>query len=292
MKSLYPNFYEAFLCKADGCENTCCQKWEIDIDEATAEYYDRLRGPMGKLVQGAMYRDEEGAHFRLKENGECALLEKGLCQLIKVAGEESLCTVCSMHPRFFKYFGDWEFCGLGLSCEATVELLAEEEELLFMEEEGEEYFSLADIVPALGLQSEEKHFTYAPRLDEKYYKKLLEEYACTEPVDEKWEREILVWKNSSEELLKEGKLYLKSYQWEKEKNFFQRVYTYIMYRQLDFLEGMEWRTLVTYAQRATDFIFIMTAHYGEVLKQVARWSEQIEYNEDNVIMLLRSAEFR
>ena len=35
MLKIYPTFFPDFQCKADRCRHTCCQKWEIDIDEET-----------------------------------------------------------------------------------------------------------------------------------------------------------------------------------------------------------------------------------------------------------------
>ena len=48
-----------------------------------------------------------------------------------------------MHPRFYKYIEDLELCGVGLSCEASVELLAKDgtnRELVFTIEDDDNEF--------------------------------------------------------------------------------------------------------------------------------------------------------
>nr|WP_252894164.1 hypothetical protein [Veillonella denticariosi] len=48
MISIYPTIYHTFQCKADECENTCCQLWTIDIDEATPGVIRRCPGLLVK----------------------------------------------------------------------------------------------------------------------------------------------------------------------------------------------------------------------------------------------------
>ena len=63
MISIYPTIYHTFQCKADRCENTCCQLWTIDIDETTAERYHAMTGPLGESLRQAITVDDEGSHF-------------------------------------------------------------------------------------------------------------------------------------------------------------------------------------------------------------------------------------
>ena len=131
MISIYPTIYHEFQCKADRCENTCCQLWTIDIDEPTAERYHAMTGSLGESLRQAITVDDEGSHFIFsKAQPMCPLLnEKGLCKVVLELGEEGLCDTCHMHPRFYKYIEDLELCGVGLSCEASVELLAQQKPL-------------------------------------------------------------------------------------------------------------------------------------------------------------------
>lgn len=135
----FPTFFPSFACKADKCRHTCCQKWEIDIDEDTARKYRHTPGPLGDELRTWMTTGDEGsACFRLNDQGYCHFLnEKGLCRLILEMGPSSLCQICRDHPRFYKFTYDSQreedvtLAGTGLACEETVEqLLAEQGEMV------------------------------------------------------------------------------------------------------------------------------------------------------------------
>ena len=49
-------------------------------------------------------------------------------------------------------------------------------------------------------------------------------------------------------------------------------------------------SILAYAKSGADYILIASALEGQPLKQVARWSQQIEYDEDNVELLLQHYE--
>ena len=46
-------------------------------------------------------------------------------------------------------------------------------------------------------------------------------------------------------------------------------------------------SILSYAKDSVEYILITSATEGSLLKQVARWSQQIEYDEDNVDLLLQ-----
>lgn len=71
MISIYPTIYHTFQCKADRCENTCCQLWTIDIDETTAERYHAMTGPLGESLRQAITVDDEGSHSSFLKNNLC-----------------------------------------------------------------------------------------------------------------------------------------------------------------------------------------------------------------------------
>ena len=77
MISIYPTIYHEFQCKADQCENTCCQLWTIDIDEPTAECYHSMTGSLGESLRQAITVDDEGSHFIFsKTQPMCPLLNE------------------------------------------------------------------------------------------------------------------------------------------------------------------------------------------------------------------------
>ncbi len=118
MKTFVPNYYKDFKCIAQKCKHNCCIGWEIDINQDTLSQYENLKGKFSrKLKQGIEYNDD-CACFRLDGKGRCVFLnEKNLCDIILNLGEDSLCQICSDHPRFRNYYSDRIEMGLGLCCE-------------------------------------------------------------------------------------------------------------------------------------------------------------------------------
>ena len=140
LRHLQPDFYESFRCRASACRHSCCKGWEIDIDENTLELYQNLSGEWKEKMDADIICDDSGAHFRLTEDERCPFLQpSGLCELICAFGEDALCDICALHPRFYELVGPYELAGLGLSCEAVCDLLlAEKGELMLRcEETGE-----------------------------------------------------------------------------------------------------------------------------------------------------------
>lgn len=120
----YPIYYKKFKCKGAGCADTCCQKWEIDIDEKTAEKYKNEKSPLGEKIRASMGENADGRYIKFNEKGMCPLLtEKGLCSLILEKGEDFLCDICRLHPRYFGWYSNCKEAGVGLCCEAAAELI-------------------------------------------------------------------------------------------------------------------------------------------------------------------------
>ena len=62
--------------------------------------------------------------FILSENERCPFLnENNLCDIIINLGEDSLCQICSDHPRYFEWYGSLKEGGIGLSCEEGARLI-------------------------------------------------------------------------------------------------------------------------------------------------------------------------
>lgn len=297
MISIYPTIYHAFQCKADQCENTCCQLWTIDIDEPTAERYHSMTGSLGESLRQAITVDDEGSHFIFsKAQPMCPLLnEKGLCKVVLELGEEGLCDTCHMHPRFYKYIEDLELCGVGLSCEASVELLARQEPmdlLLFTIEDdhnefnSEERLTLHNIFELLAFDLDPNLFQYTPKPSKQSFKELLDLYKQTEPIDENWTAQVNTLSSKLDQLIASVQTYIQ----QEDMSLFNKVYQYILYRQIDMLSDYSLESILAYAKDGTDYILIASALEGQPLKQIARWSQQIEYDEDNVELLLQHYE--
>lgn len=299
MISLFPTFYHTFQCKANQCHHTCCQKWTIDVDEETAKLYQTLPTPLGEDLRKFMTVDDEGYYFMFSDKQPtCPLLrEDGLCRVVLELGEDSLCDTCHMHPRFYKYIEDLELCGVGLSCEESVEklLATEGDQLQFTIEDDDCEFTAEDRpvlenifdLLALGINPAICQFTLNHSIH--YCQELVTIYKKTEPIDEEWTKQLThleAMLSSTEasttmDLLKADTI---------DVSALNKVYQYILYRQIDMLAEYSLESLVRYAFDATVFIALLTHQFGNLPEQIRRWSEQIEYDEDNVAFLFNEYE--
>ena len=299
MISLYPTFYHTFQCKANQCHHTCCQKWTIDVDEETAKLYQTLPTPLGEDLRKFMTVDDEGYYFMFSDKQPtCPLLrEDGLCRVVLELGEDSLCDTCHMHPRFYKYIEDLELCGVGLSCEESVEklLATEGDQLQFTIEDDDCEFTAEDRpvlenifdLLALGINPAICQFTLNHSIH--YCQELVTVYKKTEPIDEEWTKQLAHLEailssteaSTTMDLLKADTI---------DVSALNKVYQYILYRQIDMLAEYSLESLVRYAFDATVFIALLTHQFGNLPEQIRRWSEQIEYDEDNVAFLFNEYE--
>lgn len=157
MKVRIPSLYKDFKCIAGECQDTCCAGWEIDIDEISYDYYQKLPGEFGDKVRGCIKEyegDGEDAYeshgFILTEGNRCPFLqEDGLCEMILTLGEDAICDVCTYTPRNFLEYGGMREISISPSCgeagrlifgspDRMVFLTEEEEGELDLEEDGEE----------------------------------------------------------------------------------------------------------------------------------------------------------
>ena len=144
-----PEYCRDFRCIAGECRDSCCKGWEIDIDEAAAERYRAVKGAFGERLRNNI---KDGC-FVLTEDERCPFLNKdGLCDIYTELGKDSLCHICSGHPRYFEWFGTVKEGGTGLCCEASAQLILSrpfalfEEEVPFEEAAGEYDEELFDML--------------------------------------------------------------------------------------------------------------------------------------------------
>lgn len=276
LRHLQPDFYESFRCRASACRHSCCKGWEIDIDENTLELYQNLSGEWREKMDAAIVCDDSGAHFRLTEDERCPFLRQdGLCELICTFGEDALCDICALHPRFYEVAGSYELAGLGLSCEAVCDLLlADEGELTLGCEETGEKITLSALLKGLGCENAEGALRFTPteNLDG-----VLLHLEQTEPIDAAWTEELGILreavKNGPAPELPTGPRY-------------DRMLQYIVYRSIEHAESAGWRAMLRYAREGVSFVALQDALYGTDPEHLRRWSEQIEYSTENVDLLL------
>lgn len=211
--TIFPTFFPDFRCKAGACRHTCCQTWEIDIDEDTKDYYQTLKSPLCQELRQWMGTSEDGSTcFTLNEKGYCHFLNKaGLCRLVLELGEDALCDICREHPRFYKYPCGAELSGTGLCCERTVEEIAGHLPLTFelLDPEAAEqkpmtvtFSQLMDEL-LLPLSEEECHFPLD--LSPKAVSAMLDAMADTEPIDAAWTKDLSWMQACAEDLVDKAK---------------------------------------------------------------------------------------
>ena len=148
MKTWVPAYYLKFQCIAGRCRHNCCIGWEIDIDEETYAGYRKVGGEFGEKLRAGIDTAGETPCFRLGADERCAFLNgQGLCDIITELGENALCEICALHPRYRNFFRDRVEMGLGLCCEEACRLILSENEpvtLTVLEDDGEEDLPLEE----------------------------------------------------------------------------------------------------------------------------------------------------
>lgn len=122
--NIYPDYYYDFHCLVDKCTDSCCEKWEIVVDDETAYKYEKTLGDMGEKLRSSMIIDDDGDRvFRLSDD-RCPFLEStGLCEIHRILGENALCNTCREYPRAVQDYGDAAEHDLSLSCPEAARLI-------------------------------------------------------------------------------------------------------------------------------------------------------------------------
>ena len=135
MKEIGPDYLREFHCIAGACQHTCCEGWEIDIDEDSLPRFLKMPDIAPQISM------EETPHIRLLPGERCPFLNRdGLCEMILRHGEDALCQICRDHPRFRNYWTGRVELGLGLVCEEAGRLILGREtpmRLVVLSDDGE-----------------------------------------------------------------------------------------------------------------------------------------------------------
>ena len=124
MKLTKPAFYDDFRCLAGACPDSCCQEWDVQVDEAAAGRYLALPGALGDTLRQKLKQDEEGEYYLEITDRRCPMWRAdGLCEIQYHLGEGGLCQVCHEFPRLRHDYGDFVELGLELSCPEAARLI-------------------------------------------------------------------------------------------------------------------------------------------------------------------------
>lgn len=123
MKITKPAYYDSFRCLAGGCPDSCCQEWDVQVDEASARRYLELPGSLGDRLREKIYL-EDGEYYLQITDRRCPMWRQdGLCEIQAQLGEEALCHTCREFPRLRHDYGDFLELGLELSCPEAARLI-------------------------------------------------------------------------------------------------------------------------------------------------------------------------
>lgn len=310
MKLIAPDYYTKFQCIADKCRHSCCIGWVIDVDADTLEYYHTIEGSLGDRLKKGIDESGETAHFILGEGERCPFLNQtGLCDLITELGEESLCQICTDHPRYRNFYSDRTEIGLGLCCEAAGELILKRQEkmtLVVLEDDGQD--DELDVPDESLLSWREQLFAIVQDRDqtiEERVSALLKAAEMTIP-----ERSPAEWADIYLELERLEESWTDRLQEMKETDLsnapaldnpewevaFEQLLVYFLYRQLPFaLDDGEYEGRAAFVALSyriiRDLCRVHAALHGSVdlddLIEIARqYSAEIEYSDENVEALL------
>ena len=139
MKITKPACFDTFRCIADRCPDSCCKEWDVQVDEASAEFYRTLQSPLGNRLREVL-TDEDGETVMSIVNRRCPMWrDDGLCEIQAQLGHEALCKTCREFPRLTHDYGDFIEYVLELSCpEAARIILTTSPEMLSAEVPGGE----------------------------------------------------------------------------------------------------------------------------------------------------------
>ena len=306
MKIFAPEYYGEFKCIADKCKNSCCIGWEIDIDKASLERYDSIEGDFGKRLERCICRNEGETHFILSDGERCPFLnENNLCDIFIELGEDSLCDICTDHPRFRNFYDSRTEIGMGLCCEAATELVLEwdkpfslveiddDEETEGFDETEDVFFALREKVfeiisdesVSVDKCAERLAEAFGAELPQKSFEEWVDVFLDLEILDEEW---INILKRAK--FCKEPDSGI--FESERGSNMEKQLLLYFIYRHT--ADGMYDGTFVARLAFAVlsvcmikNLCAVSEKRDFETFKDIARrYSAEIEYCEENVERLI------
>jgi lysine-N-methylase len=123
MKIIKPSYYNQFRCIAGSCPDSCCQEWDVQVDDEAAKRYLALPGALGEKLRQKLKHEDGGYYLEITDRRCPMWRQDGLCKIQTELGEEGLCHVCREFPRLRHDYGDFVELGLELSCPEAARLI-------------------------------------------------------------------------------------------------------------------------------------------------------------------------
>lgn len=115
--------FRNFRCIAGACPESCCEGWQIVIDEDSLKRYQEDKTPFGKRLAGSI--DWQEGTFKQQDRRCLMLNDRNLCDLVIAEGEGSLCRTCHLFPRHMEEYEDVREYTLDLSCPEAAKSIVE-----------------------------------------------------------------------------------------------------------------------------------------------------------------------
>ena len=148
MKIVKPIYYKDFKCIAGDCPDSCCQGWEVDVDDKTLSSYSNVNDSIKDKIMSVFSKDEfDNTIFTLTKDKRCPFLNnENLCDIHACIGQEYTPITCKNFPRFFNSFGATKEIGISFSCPVAADMIWNlGESLSFEEEMNSDFPDLNDI---------------------------------------------------------------------------------------------------------------------------------------------------
>ena len=291
MKQAYPNYYSKFRCIAEKCKHNCCIGWEIDVDDTSLSFYNSLNTPLGDRIRENIQGDEP--HFVLAENERCPFLNvNNLCDIITECGEDAVCEICRLHPRFLSFYSDFCETGLGLCCEEAARIVLTMTEKFYIEapdseslnQEEREFFQIRSEIFSI---LQDRSMNIKNRFTSLNFSiaSLLDAYLSLERLDEAWTVQLCRLEDFEfdEEIFANEKFSL----------VFEQLSCYFIFRHLaDAIECCDYPERVRFAVMSCYLIGALFSLCGNELTNekmidiVRMYSAEIEYSTENTEALI------
>lgn len=137
MKIVTPSYYKDFKCIAGACPDSCCQGWEVDVDDETLCSYQGVTHPIKQKIDSLLDKDEfDNTIFRLADKKRCPFLnQQNLCDMHIAIGQQYTPFTCRNFPRFTNCFGATKEIGISFSCPVASDMIWNLEKSLEFEQE-------------------------------------------------------------------------------------------------------------------------------------------------------------
>lgn len=118
-----PEHYQHFQCLAGACSDSCCQEWDVLVDQEAAQRYLSLPGELGDTLRHHLKLEDEEYYLEITDRRCPMWRQDGLCRIQAELGHDGLCHVCQEFPRLRHDYGDFVELGLELSCPEAARLI-------------------------------------------------------------------------------------------------------------------------------------------------------------------------